>query len=128
MLLFEIVFWFNFRVSVFENIEKTGNNLLYFVLGELGANPDDEAGYFGHRGLASGIVFQLHLTLLRRGRQAYLTKTRSDFMEMTALWEVWKSLLLLSKRERFRRLSLTSHNALEKPTAFPHSHKVGGDF
>jgi len=45
VLLFEIVFGFNFRIAVFEDIEKAGNNLLYFVLGELGANPDDEAGY-----------------------------------------------------------------------------------
>jgi hypothetical protein len=51
VLLFEIVFWFYFWIAVFENIEKAGNNLLYFVLGELGAYPDDEAGYFGHRGL-----------------------------------------------------------------------------
>jgi hypothetical protein len=51
MLLFEIVFRFNFWIAVFENIDKAGNNLLYFALGELGANPDDEAGYFGHRGL-----------------------------------------------------------------------------
>ena len=51
MLLFEVVFWFYFWIAVFENIEKAGNNLLYFVLGELGSYPDDEAGYFGHRGL-----------------------------------------------------------------------------
>jgi hypothetical protein len=51
MLLFEIVFWFYFWIAVFENIEKAGNNLLYFSLGELGAYPDDETGYFGHMGL-----------------------------------------------------------------------------
>ena len=54
MLLFEIVFWLNFWIAVFEDIEKAGNNLLYFVLGELGANPDDEAGYSRHRGLPPG--------------------------------------------------------------------------
>jgi hypothetical protein len=48
VLLFEIVFWLYFRIAVFEHIEKAGNNLLYFVLGELGANPDDEPGYSGH--------------------------------------------------------------------------------
>jgi hypothetical protein len=51
VLFFEIVFWFNFWIAFFENIEKACNNLLYFVLGEFGANPDNEAGYFGHRGL-----------------------------------------------------------------------------
>jgi hypothetical protein len=51
VLLFEIVFGLYFWIAVFEHIEKAGNNLLYFVLGELGANPDDKAGYFGHRGL-----------------------------------------------------------------------------
>jgi len=51
MLLFEIVFWFYFWIAVFENIEKAGNNLLYFSLGEFGAYPDDETGYFGHRDL-----------------------------------------------------------------------------
>ena len=61
VLLFEIVFWFNFWIAVFENIEKAGNNLLYFVLGELGANPDDETRYFGHRGLPP-VVRKLHLT------------------------------------------------------------------
>jgi hypothetical protein len=64
MLLFEIVFWFNFWIAVFENIEKAGNNLLYFVLGELGANPDDEAGYFGHMGFPP-VVCKLHSTLFR---------------------------------------------------------------
>jgi hypothetical protein len=54
MLLFEIVFWLNFWIAVFENIEKAGNNLLYFSLGELGAYPDDETGYFGHMGLPPG--------------------------------------------------------------------------
>jgi len=48
VFLFEIVFWFNFGIAVFEDIEKAGNNLLYFVLGELGANPDSEAGDFRH--------------------------------------------------------------------------------
>jgi hypothetical protein len=51
VLLFEIVFWLNFWIAVFENIEKAGNNLLYFPLGELGTYPDDETGYFGHMGL-----------------------------------------------------------------------------
>jgi hypothetical protein len=51
VLLFEIVFGFNFWIAVFEDIEKASNNLLYFVLGELGANPDDKAGYSRHRGL-----------------------------------------------------------------------------
>jgi len=51
VFLFEIVFWFHFRIAVFEDVEKAGNNLLYFVLGELGADPDDEAGYSRHRGL-----------------------------------------------------------------------------
>jgi hypothetical protein len=45
VLLFEIVFRFNFGIAVFQDIKKASNNLLYFVLGELGANPDDEAGY-----------------------------------------------------------------------------------
>jgi len=48
VLLFEIVFGFNFWIAVFEDIEKAGNNLLYFVLGELGANPYNEAGNSGH--------------------------------------------------------------------------------
>jgi hypothetical protein len=48
VLLFEIVFWLYFRIAVFEHIEKAGNNLLYLVLGELGADPDDEAGYSRH--------------------------------------------------------------------------------
>jgi len=64
VLLFEIVSGFNFWIAVFENIEKAGNNLLYFVLGELGANPDDEAGYSRHRGLPP-VVVKLHSTLLR---------------------------------------------------------------
>jgi hypothetical protein len=63
VLLFEIVFWLYFWIAVFEHIEKAGNNLLYFVLGELGANPDDKAGYFGHRGLPP-VVVKLHSTLL----------------------------------------------------------------
>jgi hypothetical protein len=54
VLLFEIVFWLYFWIAVFEDIEETGNNLLYFPLGEFGAYPDDEAGYFGHMGFPPG--------------------------------------------------------------------------
>jgi hypothetical protein len=70
VLLFEIVFWFHFWVAVFKNIEKAGNNLLYFVLGELGANPDDEAGYFGHWGLPPSMVLNHIQPYFGRGRQA----------------------------------------------------------
>jgi hypothetical protein len=62
VLLFEIIFWLNFWIAVFEDIEKAGNNLLYFVLGELGADPDDETGYFGHMGLPPGGPDKLHST------------------------------------------------------------------
>jgi hypothetical protein len=48
VLLFEIVFGLYFWITVFEDLDQAGNNLLYFALGELGANPDDEAGYSGH--------------------------------------------------------------------------------
>jgi hypothetical protein len=66
VLLFEIIFWLNVWIAVFENIEEAGDNLLDFVLGELGANPDNEAGYFRHRGLASvTMVAKPHSTLLR---------------------------------------------------------------
>jgi len=66
VFLFEIVFGFYFWIAVFENFEKAGNNLLYFILGEFGANPDDEAGDFWHGGLPpSGWVLQPHSTLLR---------------------------------------------------------------
>jgi len=64
VLLFEIVSGFNFWIAVLENIEKAANNLLYFVFGELGANPDDEAGYSRHWGLPP-VVRKLHSTLLR---------------------------------------------------------------
>jgi hypothetical protein len=70
VLLFEIVFWLNFWIAVFENIEKAGNNLLYFVLGELGAYPDDETGYFGHMGLPpGGLQTPFNLTSKSGGRQ-----------------------------------------------------------
>jgi hypothetical protein len=70
VLFFEIVFGFNFWVAVFEDIEKADNNLLYFVLGELGANPNDEAGYFGHWGLPpSGWSTNIQ-PYFGRGRQA----------------------------------------------------------
>jgi len=61
VLLFEIIFWFNFGIAVFENIQKAGNNLLDFVLGELGADPDDEAGYSRHRACLQ-VVSKLHST------------------------------------------------------------------
>jgi hypothetical protein len=54
VLLFEIVFWLNFWIALLENIEKAGNNPLYFSPGEFGAYPDHEAGYFGHMGLPPG--------------------------------------------------------------------------
>ena len=64
MLLFEIVFRFHFWIAVFENIKQAGNNLLYFVLGELGANPDHKSGYSRHGGLPlRGWVLKPHSTL-----------------------------------------------------------------
>lgn len=63
---------------------------------------------------------------------------KRGFVEMPSLWKVWKSLIRINQllknweepfyqRENLR-LSHTSHNDLEKPMVFPHSHKVGGDF
>jgi len=51
VFLFEIVFGFHFGITVLEDIEKAGNDFLNFVFGELGADPDDETGYFRHGGL-----------------------------------------------------------------------------
>ena len=34
-----------------KDIDKTTHDLLDFTLRELGADPDDEPGYFGHMGL-----------------------------------------------------------------------------
>jgi hypothetical protein len=51
VLLLEVVFGFYFWIAVLKNIDESGNNLLYFTFGELRADPDDETGYFGHRGL-----------------------------------------------------------------------------
>jgi hypothetical protein len=69
VLLFEIIFRLNFWIAVFENIEKAGNNLLYFVLGELGAYPDDETGYFGHRDLPPVVRTNYIQPHLNGGRQ-----------------------------------------------------------
>jgi len=69
VLLFEIIFRLNFWIAVFENIEKAGNNLLYFVLGELGAYPDDETGYFRHRGLPPVVRTNYIQPHLNGGRQ-----------------------------------------------------------
>jgi hypothetical protein len=55
-ILFEIVFWLNSRIAIFDDIEKAANNLLYFVLGELATYPDDETGYFRHTGLSPSSV------------------------------------------------------------------------
>ncbi|HQB53737.1 MAG TPA: hypothetical protein PLX62_12640 [Bacteroidales bacterium] len=51
VLLFEIVFWFHVWIPVMKDIDKTTHDLLDFTLRELGADPDDEPGYFGHMGL-----------------------------------------------------------------------------
>ena len=72
VLLFEIVFWLNFWIAVFENMEKVGNNLLYFVLGELGAYSDDETGYFGHMGLPPVVRTNYIQPHLNGGRQAHI--------------------------------------------------------
>jgi hypothetical protein len=65
VFFFEIVFWLYFWIAVFEDLEKAGNNLLYFVLGELGANPNNEAGDSRHGGLPpSGWFRKPHSTLL----------------------------------------------------------------
>jgi hypothetical protein len=73
VLLFEIVFWLYFWIAVFENIEKASNNLFYFALGEFGAYPDDETGYFGHMGLPPSGWSSNHIQpYLGRGRQAHI--------------------------------------------------------
>jgi hypothetical protein len=51
VLFFEVIFWFDFWITVLEDINETGNDLFYFTLGELRAYPDDETGYFGHKDL-----------------------------------------------------------------------------
>jgi len=51
VLLFEVVSGFYFWIAVSENIYKTSDNLLYLTSCELRAYPDDEAGYFVHKGL-----------------------------------------------------------------------------
>jgi hypothetical protein len=72
VLLFEIVFWFYFWIAVFEDIEKAGNNLLYFVLGELGAYPNDEAGYSRQSGLPPcGWFSNFIQPYFGRGRQVH---------------------------------------------------------
>src|SRR4030067_2274389 len=72
VLLFEIVFWLYFWIAVLENLEKAGNNLLYFVLGEFGANPNDKAGYSRHRGLPPSGWFSNQIQpYFGRGRQAH---------------------------------------------------------
>jgi len=92
VLLFEIIFWLYLWIAVFEDIKKAGNNLLDFILGELGANPDDEAGYFGHGGLPPFGWRSNHIEpYFGRVGQAP-SKHKRDFVEMTALWKVWKSL------------------------------------
>lgn len=74
MLLFEIIFWFHLWITVMKDIDKTGDNLLYLAFRKLGAYPDDEPGYFGHGGLASCIVLQLHKTLLRQGEASFFKR------------------------------------------------------
>jgi hypothetical protein len=54
ILLFEVVFWFHLWIAVGKHFNEAAHNLLNFALRELGADPDDETGYFGHRMLASG--------------------------------------------------------------------------
>jgi len=51
------------------------------------------------------------------GGKPIFNKTQRGFVEMTALWEVWKSLPTQFQACNPCRLSHTSHNALEKPTA-----------
>ena len=51
VLFLEVVFGFHFWIAVLKNLDEAGNNLFYFFLGELRAYPDDEAGYFGYKGL-----------------------------------------------------------------------------
>ncbi len=120
MLLFEIIFWLYFGIAVFEHIEKTGNDLLYFVLGELGANPDDEAGYSRHwaclrQDAWSSTTF--NPTSVGRGKPILNKTLRERLCGNDGLVGSVEKSPVTSRRERFRRLSHTSHKALEKPTA-----------
>jgi hypothetical protein len=51
MLFLEIVPGFCIGIAVLENFNKAFDNLLYLVLGELGTDPNNETGYFSHKGL-----------------------------------------------------------------------------
>lgn len=53
MFFLEIVFWFYIGITVLNYFNKTIDNLLDLALCELGTNPDDETGYFGHMGFPS---------------------------------------------------------------------------
>ncbi len=68
----EVVSWFNLGIAVLQNLDEAGDNLFYFVLRELRTYPDDETGYFGHRGLSPLWSRNYIKTLLCRGRQALL--------------------------------------------------------
>jgi hypothetical protein len=76
--------------------------------------------------------------LIHRFDYISLITGKRGFVEMPSLWKVWKSLIRINQllknweepfyqRENLR-LSHTSHNDLEKPMVFPHSHKDDGYF
>lgn len=48
VFFFEIIFWFYFRVTISEDIEKAGNNLFNLYASKFGAYPDNETCYFRH--------------------------------------------------------------------------------
>jgi hypothetical protein len=116
VLLFEIVFGLYFWITVFEDLDQAGNNLLYFALGELGANPDDEAGYSRH-GLASIERGLNRIQPTSVGETSPILKEKRLCGNDGIVESMEKSFDALSSMQEPTRLFHTSHNALEKPTA-----------
>jgi hypothetical protein len=71
MVLFEVILGFDFRIALSKHILEAIDNLNDLNSIELGADPDDEAGYSSHRFSISRELLEPPNRTPRGGRQAF---------------------------------------------------------
>jgi hypothetical protein len=71
MFFFEVVLGFDFRIALSKDLLEAIDNLNDLDSIELGADPNDETGYFPHRFSFPRVLLDSTIRTPKRGRQAF---------------------------------------------------------
>jgi hypothetical protein len=71
MFFFEVILGFDFRIALSKYLLEAIDNLNDLNSVELGADPNDEAGYSPHKFSFSRVLMEPPIRTPKRGRQAF---------------------------------------------------------